>query len=170
MVMAGKIKTLTDFTLEAEDAEIVAEQFSTGRENKTLEATNNPSGGAFVYGIGAKVATFTFTFQAEEVGKAQVYLRMGSYGTSSDKTRALSKVFDTITINGTVLTVGNQIANHTFVGAGSRQFYLWTNIFVYEMDVVAGTNTIIIHKPANSDWINFDSVVLKSDVSLSVAE
>ena len=152
-------------TLEAENAVI------DGKENiKTGTSSNNfPSGGSWAENpkLDDNYGSFTFTFVADEAGMADLYLRMGSYGTSNtSRMRNLSQVFDKLTVNGTEYVVGTDLADKTFYGAGASKYWEWSLASLGTIDVTEGVNTVVVHKAPTGDWLNFDCMLLCGYVGL----
>ena len=163
----------TEHIFEAEAAEIDfgSTAISIGLDNKTIEQTNNPSGGAFIYGLNGK-STGTLTYKIYSSGEttANVQLRMGSFGAGSG-TRKLSVVFNKLTVNGTDYNVGTEITDYTFTAAGSGKFYEWSYIdFGTGITLNRGLNILVINRPAGSNAINFDAVKLSTTDTVTLAQ
>lgn len=148
--------------LEAENAAI------DGTVNIKTGTQNNPSGGAWAENPG-RGGTFTFTVTAEKAGEFDAYLRLGSYGTTPDRTRKLSAVFDLITINGSDYTIGEDIPDMSFTGAGSSKYYEWSLADLGKIALIEGENTITIRKADAADWLNFDCLLLFGPQTLTAA-
>lgn len=152
---------------EAETANIVyvmpegeSRVVSTGREGKTLEATNYPSGDAFVYFMSySDYTTLTFYVTASKAGKATVSVRMGCATSAAE----LKNLFS-VKVNG---VDAESYANVVFPSyrEGSKNYYDWLELEISDIDLIEGANTIEIVKPYTGEYtsksgLNFDYMAI----------
>ncbi len=146
----------TPFSVEGTNTEL---RFDT--EGKTLEDTNNPSGGAFVSRLTSEgTAILTYKVHAESNTRAVLSLCFGRTGVE----RSLSAIFN-ITVNGQPCTPAQEVV---FGKYENVQYYDWQEKEVAIVDLQAGDNTIVFTK--NTSGLNFDYFALASAVELSEAE
>ena len=132
---------------ESESADIVYQMpdgeskvVSTGREGKTPEATNYPSGDSFVYFMSySDTTTLTFYVTASEAGKATVSVRMGCATYSA----MLDNLFY-VEVNG--VKYENR-PNVVFPEWSKVKYYDWLELEISDIELKAGENIVKIIKP-----------------------
>ncbi len=156
---------IVDYKFEAECAEIVS-NFSTfiGTDNKTIEETNYPSGGLFVYRVkNATQMDFTFKVTASEDTKAVLTMCMGLREWSMTP----ADVFD-FKVNGEAVEVSTDVV---FPISRGVMYFDWTEVEIVMLDLKAGENEIVISKKAGlgdakGNGLNFDYIELSSAATL----
>ena len=130
-------------------------------EGKTVSATNNPSGGAFVSKLtDSGTAILTYKVNAEEATNALLSVCMGRTGAD----RSLDVIFN-ITVNGTEIVPPVKVV---FEKYEKVQYYDWQEKPVANVDLIKGENTIVFTKKTSG--LNFDYFALTSQVPLSVGK
>ncbi len=155
---------LKDYKFEAEMATVVQTgtpytgQY-TGLEGKTIQATNYPSGDAFLYRLNRmKQCTITFNVTASEATQAVLSLCMGA----REMSILLSNLF-TIDVNGTRVSYNSELA---FPVHDSVQYYDWTELEVAIVNLQQGNNVITFTNVAPTDTLNFDYMSLTSATNI----
>ena len=110
-----------------------------GREGKSLDETNYPSGDAYVYNMSyAETATLTFYVTASKAGKATISVRMGCSTIDSN----LEDLFH-INVNGVDVDNNPDIV---FPKWTKVQDYDWLELEIADVELVEGENIIKIIK------------------------
>ncbi len=143
---------------EAENAVLVTDIERAGQglqSNKTLEQANYPSGGGYVYYLSDDGnATLTFTVNSSKAGKAVLSFCMGlSYEYKASQLFAL-------TVNGNTFEYYPTAIFPDYSDAGVTRYFGWYEVEVAEVDLVEGSNTIVLTR--NTKGINFDYIALRS--------
>ncbi len=143
---------------EAEDSVLVTDIERAGQglqSNKTLAQANYPSGDGYVYYLSDDGnATLTFTVNSSKAGKAVISFCMGlSYEYKA------SQLF-TLTVNNTDCEYYATAIFPDYSDAGVTRYFGWYEVEVADVELVEGTNTIVLTKATKG--INFDYIALRS--------
>ena len=160
--------------IEAENGNIVdpGNFVVIGTESKALSEVNNPSGDAFVHGLDkstGQAISLTYQISADKAGLAVLSF---CFGLSTR--RSLEKMYS-IQLNGKTLSIYNtEIVCPAFT---ETQYYDWTLVSGYLLNLDAGINTLVINPLYNSGdgstmspSLNLDYLSLDSELTLSVVE
>lgn len=150
---------------EAEIADIVyvmpegeTRVVTAGREGKTPEATNYPSGDSFVYFMSySDTTTLTFYITASKAGKATVSVRMGCATNAAELKNIMYVVVN-----------GEQTENRpdvVFPAWHTVKYYDWLELEITDIELRAGENVIEICKPYTGEYtsksgLNFDYMAI----------
>ena len=156
---------IVDYKFEAECADIDS-NFSTfiGTDNKTIEATNYPSGDLFVYRVkNATKMDFSFKVTASEDTKAVLTMCMGL----REWPMVPADVFN-FAVNGVPVEVSKDVV---FPVSRGVQYFDWTEVEIAIIDLKAGENEITICKKeglgdGKGYGLNFDYIELSSASTL----
>ena len=123
---------------------------SVGREGKTVEATNYPSGEGFVYFMSsALTTTLKFEVTASAEGKASISVRMGRATYDAYLENLLY-----VQVNGTKVESYPDIV---FPKYSTINYYDWYEIVIADVELQAGNNVIELIKPIPADPANSDN-------------
>lgn len=152
----------SDITCEM--LEGVGRVVSTGREGKTLEATNYPSGDSFVYYMSSSLTTtLKFYVNASKAGKATISICMGRATYDAYLENLLY-----VQVNGTKV---ESYPDVVFPKYSTTNYYDWCELVIADVELQAGDNVVELIKPipedpANSNsarfGLNFDYMAIRS--------
>ncbi len=131
-----------------------------------IETVANASGGKSLGYMTEAGKTVTFTFKAATAGKATISLRATSSVTQGDQGPVIDSTVSNDTLGVSVNGV-EQTYSGTAPGSGEASKYneSWASVVVGEVDLVAGTNTIVLTVKQNS--CNLDCLDIQTSVVLT---